>query len=115
MATPLKSVRGFLLDMDGTIYLSDKLLPGARELIEYLRGQEMRPHLRSCHLVKLRTGLAKQRGDGVGQGMHLQLPTIGQHARRTEPIAAKIIFQFPQRLLRDRPALRVNSAIDFCR
>ncbi len=31
-------VRGFLLDMDGTFYLSDRLLPGAREFWEFTQG-----------------------------------------------------------------------------
>jgi HAD superfamily hydrolase (TIGR01457 family) len=35
----LKKVRGFLLDMDGTFYLSDRLLDGALRFIEVLRAQ----------------------------------------------------------------------------
>lgn len=35
----LGRVRGFLLDMDGTFYLSDRLLEGALRFIEVLRGQ----------------------------------------------------------------------------
>jgi HAD superfamily hydrolase (TIGR01457 family) len=35
----LKDIRGFLLDMDGTFYLGDKLLPGALDFIETLRRQ----------------------------------------------------------------------------
>lgn len=31
-------VRGFLLDMDGTFYLSDRLLPGAREFWDFTQG-----------------------------------------------------------------------------
>lgn len=31
-------VRGFLVDMDGTLYLSDRLLPGAREFWEFTQG-----------------------------------------------------------------------------
>ena len=33
----LKNIRLFLLDMDGTFYLDDKLLPGARELLQLER------------------------------------------------------------------------------
>ncbi len=36
----LKQVRGFLLDMDGTFYLGDHLLPGALEFIEVLQQQD---------------------------------------------------------------------------
>ena len=35
----LKTVRGFLLDMDGTFYLGDRLLEGALRFIELLRRQ----------------------------------------------------------------------------
>ena len=33
----LQDVRVFLLDMDGTIYLGDKLLPRAKEFLDYLQ------------------------------------------------------------------------------
>lgn len=36
----LRSVRGFLLDMDGTFYLSDRLLEGALRFIQLLEAQE---------------------------------------------------------------------------
>ncbi len=35
VARPLAAVRGFLLDMDGTLYLSDRLLPGAADFLAY--------------------------------------------------------------------------------
>jgi phosphoglycolate/pyridoxal phosphate phosphatase family enzyme len=35
----IKEYRGYIFDLDGTIYLQDSLLPGARELIEGLRNQ----------------------------------------------------------------------------
>ncbi len=36
----LRSAKGFLLDMDGTFYLSDRLLQGALRFIEVLRRQD---------------------------------------------------------------------------
>jgi len=33
----LGAAESFILDLDGTVYLSDTLLPGAREFVEYLR------------------------------------------------------------------------------
>lgn len=36
---PLEKVRGFLLDMDGTFYLGDRLLPGAARFLEVLESQ----------------------------------------------------------------------------
>jgi HAD superfamily hydrolase (TIGR01450 family) len=36
----IKSYQGYIFDLDGTIYLGEYLLPGARELIEGLRRQK---------------------------------------------------------------------------
>ena len=33
----LSRIKAFVLDMDGTVFLSDMLLPGAIELVEYLK------------------------------------------------------------------------------
>lgn len=43
ITTFLKNIHGYLFDMDGTIYLGGKLLPGAKALVEFLREQEI-PH-----------------------------------------------------------------------
>ncbi len=37
----LKQVRCFLLDMDGTVYLGEHLLPGAKEFLEFLNKKEI--------------------------------------------------------------------------
>jgi len=37
----LSKTRCFLIDLDGTLYLGDRLLPGARRLIEILRDREV--------------------------------------------------------------------------
>lgn len=41
MASPdlFRSIRCFLLDLDGTFYLGDRLLPGARDLIEFFEAR----------------------------------------------------------------------------
>ena len=36
-AETIARIRCFVLDMDGTVYLGSRLLPGALEFIEYLR------------------------------------------------------------------------------
>jgi HAD superfamily hydrolase (TIGR01457 family) len=41
-AARLAEVRGFLLDMDGTLYLGERLLPGAPRLIETLQARGLR-------------------------------------------------------------------------
>lgn len=39
MSSKLTEIRHFLLDMDGTVYLGEKLLPGAHELTDLLRSR----------------------------------------------------------------------------
>ena len=34
----LERIKCFILDMDGTFYLGDRLLPGAMEFIEFLKA-----------------------------------------------------------------------------
>lgn len=40
-ATPLNQIECFVLDMDGTINLGEKLIPGAKEFIEQMQQKEM--------------------------------------------------------------------------
>ncbi|TFD63337.1 HAD-IIA family hydrolase [Cryobacterium sp. Hh38] len=40
--SPLRIYPAYVFDLDGTIYLGDKLLPGAKRLIEYLQTRESR-------------------------------------------------------------------------
>ena len=42
LAERLSRIRGYLLDMDGTLYIGDRAVPGAVELMRALQG---RPHL----------------------------------------------------------------------
>ena len=37
----LKAIRGYLIDLDGTTYLGNKLLPGAMEFVEYLYNNKI--------------------------------------------------------------------------
>jgi HAD superfamily hydrolase (TIGR01450 family) len=39
LAVPDRLYQGYVFDLDGTIYLGDQLLPGARRLVEELRGR----------------------------------------------------------------------------
>lgn len=41
MIEKLKSIKCFMLDMDGTFYLSDHLLPGALEFMDFLAKKEL--------------------------------------------------------------------------
>lgn len=42
VAAPVRSYRGYVFDLDGTIYLGDSLLPGAHRLVTELRGRGSR-------------------------------------------------------------------------
>ena len=37
----IKSIKAFVLDMDGTIFLSDQLLPGAKDLVDFFKRQQI--------------------------------------------------------------------------
>lgn len=41
MLDELKDIRCYMLDMDGTFYLGDKLLPGALEFMDYLKMNDL--------------------------------------------------------------------------
>src|SRR4029453_3657845 len=46
---PDRLYAAYLFDLDGTIYLGDQLLPGARELVEKLRELGLPVRFRSNH------------------------------------------------------------------
>ena len=41
MIEKLRSIKCYMLDMDGTFYLSDHLLPGALEFMDYLAKEKL--------------------------------------------------------------------------
>lgn len=63
----LSTIRGFLLDMDGTFYLSDQLLDGALRLIELLREQKK-------EFLFLTNNSSKHRGQYAEKISRLGLP-----------------------------------------
>ena len=67
----LGEVRGFLLDMDGTFYLSDRLLEGALRFIDVLRAQG-KPFL------FLTNNSSRHRGDYAAKITRLGLPVEEQ-------------------------------------
>ncbi|MFW5811803.1 MAG: TIGR01457 family HAD-type hydrolase, partial [Alkalispirochaetaceae bacterium] len=40
LADRLRSKRGFISDMDGVLYHGSRLLPGAKEFINWLKGEK---------------------------------------------------------------------------
>jgi len=42
--TPTQAIRGLLLDLDGVFYVGQQLIPGAREVVDFLLAREI-PHL----------------------------------------------------------------------
>ncbi len=63
----LRGVRGFLLDMDGTFYLSDRLLEGALRFIALLKAQEKQ-------FLFLTNNSSKDRRQYADKISHLGLP-----------------------------------------
>ena len=68
----LSTVRGFLLDMDGTFYLSDRLLEGALRFIDLLREQKK-------EFLFLTNNSSKQGRQYAEKITRLGLP-LGEHA-----------------------------------
>ncbi|HEY5981912.1 MAG TPA: HAD-IIA family hydrolase [Anaerolineales bacterium] len=66
-ADKLSSVRGFLLDMDGTFYLSDRLLEGALRFIDLLHQQHK-------EFLFLTNNSSKHRGEYAAKITGLGLP-----------------------------------------
>lgn len=60
MLTKLTDIRHFLLDMDGTVYLGERLLPGAHELIGLLRSKGIGFHFLTNNSSRHRGQYAKK-------------------------------------------------------
>ena len=67
----LKQARCFLLDMDGTVYLSERLLPGAKELLNYLDQQNIPYYFITNNSTRSRQHYAAKL-------THLGLPTLAE-------------------------------------
>jgi arabinose operon protein AraL len=61
-------LKGVIFDLDGTVYLSDHLIPGARQVIEQLRGQGQR-------MVFVSNKPLQSRADYAGKLTRLGVPT----------------------------------------
>jgi len=59
--SPRFPYRGFLFDLDGTVYLGERLLPGAREVIAALRGAGRRVGFLSNKPIQSRADYAAKR------------------------------------------------------
>jgi HAD superfamily hydrolase (TIGR01457 family) len=68
MSELFRNVKCFLFDMDGTIYLGNKLLPGAEALIEYLQKSEIPYYF-------LTNNSSRSRADYVTKLEKIGLPT----------------------------------------
>lgn len=67
MSAPVRALRSFLLDMDGTLYLGDELLPGAREFLDTLARTGRR-------FIYLTNNSSRSREDYVRKLTRLGLP-----------------------------------------
>lgn len=57
---PMLRVRGFIFDLDGTIYLGERLIPGAAETVEYLRSSGYRVLFVSNKPIQTRESYAEK-------------------------------------------------------
>ncbi len=68
-ATDLPRYRGYIFDLDGTIYLGDRLLPGAAELLQALRAADRRIAFLSNNPTKTRDQYVERlAGHGIAAG-----------------------------------------------
>jgi NagD protein len=73
---------GYIFDLDGTIYLSEKLIPGARETIEKLRAS-------SKKTVFLSNKPLETRGDYAAKLTRLGIPTAADEVINSSRVMAK--------------------------
>jgi len=78
----LHGVRGFLIDLDGTIYLGDQLIPGARELVHELRERRV-PHAYVTNITSRPRSQVLERIHDMGL-------EISEDHVLTAPIATKV-------------------------
>lgn len=73
---------GYIFDLDGTIYLSEKLIPGAREAIEKLKGL-------SKKIVFLSNKPLQTREDYAAKLSRLGIPTTAEDVINSSRVMAK--------------------------
>lgn len=64
----LSGVKAFVLDMDGTVFLSEQLLPGARDFVGYLQAQQI-PFLFLTNNSSKHRGLYAEKLNRLGLGV----------------------------------------------
>jgi phosphoglycolate/pyridoxal phosphate phosphatase family enzyme len=86
MRTPDKLYEGYVFDLDGTIYLGDELLPGARRMVEKLREHGKR-------VVFLSNNPTKGLKDYVEKLTRLGLPTPEEDIVNTVVTATEYLLR----------------------
>jgi 4-nitrophenyl phosphatase len=85
----LRSVRCFLLDMDGTFYLGDRLLPGALEFLTYLDQQAIKYQFLTNNSSKSQVEYAAKLNQLGAQVSESQIFTSGEatalYLKKTNP------------------------------
>ncbi|MBN1486642.1 MAG: HAD-IIA family hydrolase [Anaerolineae bacterium] len=88
-ALPTRLYDGYIFDLDGTVYLSNKLLPGAKETIETLRAEKRAIAFVSNNPTRSRQTTAdKLTGLGIPTG-------IGQVINSTNVLVNYLLKQVP--------------------
>ncbi len=98
----LLGVKAFVLDMDGTIFLSEQLLPGARDFVGYLQAAQI-PFLFLTNNSSKHRGLYAEKLNRLGLGVDESLIfTSG------EATAHFLLEQFPH--IRQIDSIRYNGS-----
>lgn len=84
MISPRFPYRGFLLDLDGTVYLGERLLPGARETIAALRAAGRRVRFLSNKPIQ-------SRADYAAKLTRLGVPTRGDEVINSSYVLARYL------------------------
>ena len=105
MISPRFPYRGFILDLDGTVYLGERLLPGAREAIESLRAAGRRVCFLSNKPIQ-------GRAEYAAKLTRLGVPTAVEDVINSSYVLARYLAPRGARgaLLRDRGAAAGRGA-----
>ena len=83
---PERTFDGYVFDLDGTVYLGDALLPGARRTIETLRGAGSR-------VVFMSNKPLETRADYAAKLTHLGIPTSPDEVINSSWVMARWLRQ----------------------
>ncbi|MDD9270770.1 HAD-IIA family hydrolase [Paenibacillus sp. GCM10023248] len=99
----MKSFDGYIFDLDGTIYLSNRLIDGAAEVIQYLRAKNKKILFLTNKTIESREKYVKKLTDlGIPIGLeHILSPTLVTIRYLQEHYAGKPIYVIGEPLIKE--------------